>query len=152
MNDQGKGQTSVDSWPNQFSLYGKLTYVGPQEKPTPSLVFHEHDAVYDYLIFEDHQQSGSDYGNDLVGNAQTLLISADEKTAILRQLGGLGSPAPTDNPTWAFVLVQPRGVDETASVEWLVDDNFCKRIIAAIRGGLAKNNEAGQAILSRIPI
>jgi hypothetical protein len=151
MNPTTKGVDDLRSWSADLPLHGKLTYLGDQEKPVPSVFFHLGVTTAGYETFIPHQSKGVRYSNDTLGNARHFAISKQEQAAILANLATItpGDPPPT--PRWALVVVQiaPSG---PRAIEWLLNDARARQVVNAITRALAPENEAGRLILSQVPL
>jgi hypothetical protein len=139
------------SWPANLPLHAKITYLGDQEKPVPSVFFHSAGTATGYEVFVPCQSEGVDYSNDTVGNAGHFFISKQEQSSVLANLAAITPVSPPGAPRWAFVMVQisPSG---PRSIEWLTQDGGARQIVNAITRGLASENELGRQILSRMPL
>ena len=150
--DHAKNRTDdLASWSADLPLHGKLTYLGDQEKPVPSVFFHSVGMTAGYEIFIPHQSKSVRYSNDTVGNARHFIFTRQEQAAILGNLAPIMPGDATPNPRWALVMVQP-SPSGSRSIEWFLNDTLARQIVDAITRALAPENQLGKRILSQVPL
>ena len=98
----------LGSWTPGLPLFGKLTYIGPQEKPTPTVIFHPPNPAAGYELFQRHQSDKVKYTNDLTGNEQVIDLTAEEQTAVLKNLAAVDF---NDRVSVAEMVVPRRAID-----------------------------------------
>jgi len=136
------------AWSKEAPLYGKLTYVGPREKPTQSVIFHA-GASSPEGLFQPFQSPGVSYLNDTLVKPRRFSITAEEQARILATLSSSGFDQDSERATWSLVLVQVDG-EQHRGVEWLMDRATCKKIVQLIGGSLSDENSAGKDSLPRM--
>jgi len=142
--------TALETWSQDASLYGKLTYIGPQEKPTRTTIFHAGDAAPEGL-FQQFQSPHVDYTNDRIVSPMSFAISHQEQVRILTGLASLSLGKNSPEAAWALVMVQVDG-SKFRGDEWLLDHESCKLVVQVLSRSLEEGNKAGKLALSRIPL
>lgn len=139
------------SWSTSLPLNGKITYLGDQEKPVPSVFFGPAVPASVYEVFQRFQSANIDYSNDTAGNAKHFVIDSQEQAAILTNLADIIPGDPPVKPRWALVMVQiaPSG---PRAIEWFLNDGLARQVVNAIGRSLAPENTLGKQILSQMPL
>jgi hypothetical protein len=140
----------VGPWSGTAPLYGKLTYVGEQSKPTPSVIFHS-GATPPEGLFLPFESPSVSYLNDSVVQPRVFGISQEEQVRVLRALASSSLAQAGTSASWALVLVQVEG-EQRRRAEWLMDRAICKQIVRLIAGALSDGNSQGKQSLSRMPL
>ncbi len=69
------------------TLQMKLTYVGEQDKPVPTVAFTSHFNVLDMGKFKPYRRPGFHYGNDDLPNLWAFTCSPEELQKIIKAVG-----------------------------------------------------------------
>jgi len=133
--------------PSQLTtLQGKLTFVGPQEEPVPSVGFTSTSNTMNLSLFVPFQRAGFSYQNDTLqvrlftastAQLQAMLQNAGLIPAV--QAGGVGNP-----PYVSFSLVNT--VPGTKGYEAILSPADGISLLNAFRNALAGNSDALTAL------
>lgn len=123
------------------ALQVKLTYVGTQFKPVPTVAFTAKGNTLDLSVFQPYERKGIRYGNDKIRVLHNCSPTVRQLQALIRNVGKLksvtsGKPAKT--PFLSFALFDSVGGKQRA-FEALVGRRDAPRLYAQIRRALRSN-------------
>jgi hypothetical protein len=132
------------------SAEGKISYLGPQEKPIPTVAFSSKGAELHLKRFEEFQYKQKHYGND---DSSTLIrfgITAAEFRRMLLAVKPIvtKSPAGARPEFLSFAVIRgERG--QFSGAEFVIGRLDGRAFYDSMRSALDRNNELGRRALSR---
>jgi len=130
------------------TLQVKLTYVGPQKKPIPTLAFASHFDVVDMEKFRQFRRSGFDYGNDDFPNIWTFTCSPEELQQMIESVGEVEAvrQGKVIGEFLSFMMYNTTPEGDKA-FEAILDAETSELLLNKIRGAFDTGNTGGIAAL-----
>lgn len=125
----------------------KITYLGEQEKPIPTIVFAVEGHTPSMVRFLNVQRSRKPYVNDELSYTKTFTVTPAEFRRILTVVKPIVTAAAPAKPEFLSFSVLCGAGDAILGREYLVPRPHGKQFLEAVQQSLAPSNTAAQAIL-----
>jgi len=127
----------------------KLTYVGPQEKATPSVGIVPEGKAFELRPFQKLRHPGVNYGNDDVVKPELCVLApGDYQKAYSATMEALkGSAEETRRPFLSVATVQDAG---TEGAEVLLDRQRSEALWNALISAISPDNSEARATLQKL--
>lgn len=131
------------------SLQIKLTYVGPQGKPLPTVVFTTFYHLIQLHWFLPLRRANLHYNNDDIA-AWTFTVAPDEILRVVKALVGLQAtqaPAQANDPFLSLMLAMQDSRLGPVEFESVLDRANTEVVIGAIHAALDKSNGLARTVI-----
>ncbi len=125
----------------------KLTYLGEQTKPVPTVVFGAIGRLIDLQAFGGLRKAGIDYGNDELPRIESFVVTVDELHAMLQ---AAALPAVTQGQrdgSWVSFMVLDNAPPGIKGVEAILDPQEAEALVRALRSGVSPRDGPAAAVL-----
>ena len=125
----------------------KITYLGEQEKPIPTIVFAVEGHSPSMVRFLNVQRSRKPYVNDELRYTKTFTVAVSEFRRILAAVRPIvTAPAPARPEFLSFSVLCGAG-DAIIGHEYLIQRTHGKQFLEGVQQSLTPSNTAAQAII-----
>ena len=126
------------------TLQVKLTYVGIQTKPIPTVAFTSHFNALDMAKFKPLCRPGFDYGNDDLPNIWTFTCSPEELQQMIKSVGEIEAVRQGEviGEFLSFMMYNTTPEGDKA-FEAILDAETSKLLLSKIRAALDTGNTGG---------
>ncbi len=133
------------------TLQVKLTYVGEQDKPIPTVAFTSQFNTLDLEKFRPFRRPGFHYGNDDLPNIWTFTCSPEELQRMVNTLGEIQAvrQGKVIGEFLSFMMYNTTPAGEKVH-EAILDAEMTKLLLEKIKASLDPANKEGIEILDRL--
>lgn len=127
----------------------KITYLGPQTKPVPTVIFAVEGHKPALVRFLSVQQSGKAYGNDSLPNLQTIHVPTQifrNIVAAVRPVVSGVTSASGDLPLLSFAVTAGAG-DALIGQEFLIHQPSARQFYAAVLSAIPATEAESRKVL-----
>jgi hypothetical protein len=129
------------------SAQAKITFLGEQEKPIPTIVFTVDGRKPSMVRFLTVQRSNRPYGNDELPYTKTFSVTIPEFRRILNAVRPVTANAAAEPNFLSFCIVTGAG-NAVIGREYFIDKAHGRELFAALQSSISPNNTTAHSLLA----